>query len=174
MTGGIRNSDFMCILGDYKQGKTTFAQQMALDFAMNEKLPVGFFSLEMDKESLYLKALSLRIGIDYQKLRSPKENGLTPEEFQDFTIEAKEKFKDVNFYVCDKPLDKYQIKAKMKLWKRKFGIRFFVVDYVGLIPVNEKKERRDFTPNSPPRSRCSPCPWFRADPAPRRENNRTA
>ena len=143
MTGGIRNSDFVCILGDYKQGKTTFAQQMALDFAINDKIPVGFFSLEMDKESFYLKAFSLRTGIDYQKLRSPKENGLTPEEFQDFKIETKEKFKDANFYVCDKPLDKYQIKAKMKLWKRKFGIRFFVIDYISLIPVNEKRERRD-------------------------------
>ncbi len=143
MTGGIRESDFVCILGDYKQGKTTFAEQLALDFALNDNIPVGFFSLEMDKESLYLKAFSLRTGIDYQKLRSPKENGLTAKEFQNFKEEAKKIFKNIRFYVCDKPLDKYQIKAKMKLWKRKFGIGCFVVDYISLIPVNERKERRD-------------------------------
>ena len=60
--------------------------QSVATIASGYKIPVGFFSLEMDKESFYLKAFSLRIGIDYQKLRSPKENGLTPEEFQDFKI----------------------------------------------------------------------------------------
>ncbi|MHA2123125.1 MAG: DnaB-like helicase C-terminal domain-containing protein [Promethearchaeota archaeon] len=120
-----------------------FRRHTALDFALNDGVAVGFFSLEMDKENLYLKAFSLRTGIDYQKLRSPVENGLTDSEFKNFKKEAKKIFEKIKFYVCDNPLDKYQIKALMKQWKRKYGIGCFVIDYISLIPVNESKERRD-------------------------------
>ena len=142
-TGGIRESDYIGILGDYKQGKSFLAQQIALDFALYDKLPVGIFSLEMDKRSLYHRAYSLRTGIDYSKLRNPKDSTLTPEELQSFRHNAEKTFQDTRIYIADKILDKNRIKAKMKLWKRRYGIKLFVVDYLNLIELNEKKERRD-------------------------------
>ncbi len=143
MTNGIRKNDFVVIYGEDKSGKTSISTQIALDFAINNKIPTGIFSYEMSKEIMYLKALSMRTGIEYRKLRSPKESGLTPLEFQEFMNTARDKFKDTKIYVSDEPLDKNRLKAKMKLWKRKFGIGLFVIDYIGLIPVNEKFERRD-------------------------------
>ena len=142
-TGGIRETDYIGILGDYKQGKSFFSQQIALDFAVYDKLPVGIFSLEMSKQSLYHRAFSLRTGIDYSKLRNPKDSKLTPDEFSLFTQNAEKIFKDTKIFIADSILDKNRIKAKMKLWKRKFGIRIFVIDYLNLVELNEKKERRD-------------------------------
>ena len=142
-TGGIRENDYIGILGDYKQGKSYLAQQIALDIAIYDKLPVGIFSLEMNKQSLYHRAFSLRTGIDYSKLRNPKNSKLTPDEFQSFIRKAKDIFKDTKIYIADKVLDKNKIKATMKLWKRKHGVKLFVVDYLNLIELNEKKERRD-------------------------------
>lgn len=142
-TGGIRESDYIGILGDYKQGKSFLAQQIALDFAVYDKLPIGIFSLEMSKQSLYHRAFSLRTGIDYSKLRNPKDAGLTPDEFRNFMLKAEKIFKDTKIYIADSILDKNRIKAKMKLWKRKYGIKLFVVDYLNLVELNEKKERRD-------------------------------
>ena len=143
MTGGIRKNDFLVIYGEDKQGKSSLSLQVALDFAIYNKIPTGIFSYEMSKELVYLKALSNRTGLEYRKLRSPKETGLTPTEFQDFLTAAKSKFENTKIYVCDEPLDKNRLKAKMKLWKRKFGIGLFVIDYISLIPISEKYERRD-------------------------------
>ncbi len=143
MTNGIRKNDFVVIYGEDKQGKTSLSTQIALDFAINSKIPTGIFSYEMSKEIMYLKSLSMRTGLEYKKLRSPKESGLTPAEFQDFVSKATNKFQDTKIYVSDEPLDKNRLKAKMKLWKRKHNIGLFVIDYIGLIPINEKFERRD-------------------------------
>ncbi len=143
MTGGIRKNDFLVVYGEDKSGKSSLSIQVALDFAIYNRIPTGIFSYEMSKELVYLKALSNRTGLEYRKLRSPKETGLTPTEFQDFLTVAKDKFEDTKIYVCDEPLDKNRLKAKMKLWKRKFGIGLFVIDYISLIPISEKYERRD-------------------------------
>ena len=143
MTGGIRENDFITIYGFEKQGKTTLTLQLMLDFAIHSKVPVGIFSLEMDKQSLYFKSWSLEAGIEYNKLRSPKQANLTPEEFNTFLPEAIKTFKDTKIYICDKVLDRSRIKARMKIWKRKYGIKIFAIDYISLIPSNEKYERRD-------------------------------
>lgn len=143
MTNGIRKNDLVVIYGEDKQGKTSLSTQIALDFAIYNKIPTGIFSYEMSKEIMYLKALSMRTGTEYRKLRSPKESGLTPTEFKEFINNAENKFKDTKIYVSDEPLDKNRLKAKMKLWKRKFGIALYIIDYIGLIPINDKFERRD-------------------------------
>jgi replicative DNA helicase len=142
-TGGIGESDLLGLLGDYKQGKSYLALQLALDAAIYDRIPVGIFSLEMDKQSVYHRAFSLRTGIDYQKLRNPQGSGLTPEEFQELKFKAERIFNETKIYIADKILDKNRIKAKMKLWKTKYGVKLFVIDYLNLVELNEKKERRD-------------------------------
>lgn len=143
ITGGLREGDLVCAFGKYKGGKSTFALQLAIDFALDSHVPVGIISLEMDKESLYHKALSMRTGIDYQKLRNPKDNDLTPEIFQPFQANAIRVFKESKIYIADNIFDKNKIKLKMRVWKKLLGIKFFVVDYLGLVLTDQKAERRD-------------------------------
>jgi len=139
-TGGILK-DYVVIYGQYKQGKTTLAEQIMLDIALQKKA-VGIINLEMSKESLYLKALSMRTGIDYLKLRNPKGMGLTEDELEQFDKEAKRIFEGTKIYVADKLFDIDRILSKMKIWKRKFGIELFIVDYLGLIESNAKYKQR--------------------------------
>ena len=47
-----------------------------LDIAFQSKA-VGIFALEMDRKSLYYKAISMRTGIDFPMMISSEENGLT-------------------------------------------------------------------------------------------------
>jgi len=139
-TGGILK-DYVVIYGQYKQGKTTLAEQIMLDIALQKKA-VGIINLEMSKESLYLKALSMRTGIDYLKLRNPKGMGLTEDELEQFDKKAKRIFEGTKIYVADKLFDIDRILSKMKIWKRKFGIELFIVDYLGLIESNAKYKQR--------------------------------
>ena len=134
-TGGIMKSDYVVIYGDYKQGKTTLSEQLFLDIAFNYKA-VGVFNLEMTKETLYQKALSMRTGVDYLKLRNPKGHGLTVEEFGRLKRRAIELFDGTKIYVEDRVFDIDKIIAKMKSWKKKYGVELFVLDYLGLLEGN--------------------------------------
>jgi len=140
-TGGIMPTDYVIIYGAYKAGKSTVAEQIMLDVALNTKA-VGLFSLEMSKTALYHKALSMRTGIDYMKLRNPKHFGLSDEELKSFAEKTREVFSKTKIYIADKIFDIDQIIAKMKLWKRKYKIELFVVDYIGLLESSRNYEKR--------------------------------
>ncbi len=147
-TGGIRAGDFIQISGKDKHGKTTVAYTLALDFAINQKIPVGVFSLEMENEVLSWKAISLECDIAYQKLRNPKglkssTENLTVDELDKVGLKAQRRFYKTKIYVCDKVLNERQIKAKMKKMIKEYGVKFFMVDYIGLIPTTGKFETRE-------------------------------
>jgi replicative DNA helicase len=143
-TGGIRESDFIAVHGDYKQGKTTFAFQIALDLALDYKIPVGVFSLEMSEESLIEKAFSLRTGVDYLKIRSPKTNGMSRSDLIYLQSQVAKKFTtDTPLYILDNVFDKRKIKSDMKYLIKNFGVKIFLVDYISLIVNSDKGERRD-------------------------------
>lgn len=141
-TGGIMKNDYVIIYGAYKQGKTSLAEQLMLDIAFNSKA-VGMFNLEMNRKSIFYKALSMRTGIDYLKLRNPRGMQLEQSEFEEFQVKAHRQFKNTRIYVEDKIFDIDRILSKMKLWKRKYNVELFVVDYLGLIESNSNAERRD-------------------------------
>ncbi len=136
-TGGIMKSDYVVIYGNYKMGKSTLTEQLTLDIAFNYKA-VGIFNLEMTKETLYQKALSMRTGIDYLKLRNPKGHGLTRKEFLEMKERAIQLFDGTKIYVEDRVFDIDKIIAKMKSWKKKYNIELFVLDYLGLLEGNRK------------------------------------
>jgi replicative DNA helicase len=136
-TGGIMPTDYVVVYGDYKMGKTTLAEQLFLDIALNYK-SVGIFNLEMTKETLYQKALSMRTGIDYLKLRNPRGHNLTADEFNYMKRKAYEIFDGTKIYVEDRIFDIDKILAKMKVWKKKYKIDLFVLDYLGLLEGNKR------------------------------------
>ena len=139
-TGGIMSSDFIVIYGEEKSGKTTVTERLALDFAFQE-LPVALFTLEMDFDASGYKALSMAGGIEYLKLRNPKGMGLTQDEFQNFYSRTS-KFDKTKIFIDDKTFDFDKIISKMKIWKRRYGIKLFVLDYLGLIEINKRFEAR--------------------------------
>ena len=103
----------------------------------------------MSQDVLDWKALSLELGVDYNKLRNPRgynnapETELTEEELQHLAVDAGRKFVRSKIYTCDSVLNEMQIKAKMKKWMKDYGIKFFVIDYIGLIPSSQKHDSRE-------------------------------
>jgi replicative DNA helicase len=139
-TGGIMN-DLIVIYGEEKQGKTTLTEAMALDFAL-AGIPIGAITMEMDFDTYSLKALSMKGGIEYLKLRNPKGNNLDLQEFQRFQVRA-QRFEKTKIYIDDKIFTFDRIVSTLKLWKRKYKIGLGLVDYLGLINSNKRHERRD-------------------------------
>ena len=148
-TGGILPGEMISLSGKDKSGKTTFAYKLVLDFAINSNIPIGIFSYEMNQRILDWKALSLETGIKFNKLRNP--NGyfldpntkLTEKELENVAIISNRKFRNTEIYTCDKVLNEQQIRSKIKGWMKDFDVKFFLIDYIGLIPTVKKHETRE-------------------------------
>ena len=78
-------------------GKTSFALNIATRVAMQQKVPVAIFSLEMTKEQLTNRILSAEAGIDSQAFRT----GALRSEDWEYLALATEKLHDAPIYMDD-------------------------------------------------------------------------
>lgn len=72
LTQGFQKSDLIIIAGRPSMGKTALGLNITLNIIKNLKLPVLFFSLEMSKEQIMYRFLSMETSIIQNKLRSGK------------------------------------------------------------------------------------------------------
>lgn len=70
LTQGLQKSDLIIIAGRPSIGKTALCLNIGLNIIKNLKLPVLFFSLEMSKDQLMYRILSIETHIDQMRLRS--------------------------------------------------------------------------------------------------------
>ena len=72
LTQGFQKSDLIIIAGRPSIGKTAFSLTLGLNIIKFIKVPVLFFSLEMSKEQLIYRLLSMETNINQLKLKSGK------------------------------------------------------------------------------------------------------
>ena len=70
LTQGFQKSDLIIIAGRPSMGKTALGLNITLNIIKNLKLPVLFFSLEMSKEQIMYRLLSIETNITQSKLKS--------------------------------------------------------------------------------------------------------
>jgi replicative DNA helicase len=70
MTQGLQRSDLLIVAGRPAMGKTSIVLNIARNVAQLHDLPVCVFSLEMSKEQLTYRLLSMEVGIESGRLRT--------------------------------------------------------------------------------------------------------
>ena len=72
MTAGLQPGDMVIIAARPSMGKTSFVLNIAQHVALNRERPmtVGFFSLEMSAQQLFIRLLTAEARIDAHRLRS--------------------------------------------------------------------------------------------------------
>tara|TARA_Y100001968_G_C19438550_1_gene761196 strand:+ start:1473 stop:2885 length:1413 start_codon:yes stop_codon:yes gene_type:complete len=70
MTQGLQRSDLIIVAGRPAMGKTSIVLNIAKNVAQLHDLPVCIFSLEMSKEQLTYRLLSMEVGIESGRLRT--------------------------------------------------------------------------------------------------------
>ena len=70
LTNGFQNSDLIIIAGRPSIGKTAFSLTISINAIKYSKIPVLFFSLEMSKEQLIYRLLTMEANIAQSKLRN--------------------------------------------------------------------------------------------------------
>lgn len=71
---GFQKSDLIIIAGRPSMGKTALSLNIATNIIQNSKLPILFFSLEMSKEQIMYRLLSMETNINQIRLKNGKLN----------------------------------------------------------------------------------------------------
>ncbi len=70
MTSGLQPSDLVLVAARPSMGKTSFVLNIAQHVGTQTDMTVGFFSLEMSKEQLFMRLLTAEARIDAHRFRS--------------------------------------------------------------------------------------------------------
>ena len=127
---GFQNSEFIVIGARPSVGKTAFALTIAANMAIRQKIPVGFFSLEMSAMAIMQRLLSMEARLDSQRMRTGM---LSPADFSRIT-EACSRLYDAPLYISDSPdLKLLDLRAQARRMKSKQDVKIIFVDYITLI-----------------------------------------
>jgi replicative DNA helicase len=104
--------------------------------AIEQKLPVGVFSLEMTSESLVLRMLCSRSRVN---LRNVREGFLAERDFPRLTGAAG-KLANAPLFIDDSSgLSILQLRAKARRMAQQYGIKLFVIDYLQLLHSTSRR-----------------------------------
>jgi len=136
---GMQDSNLLVLAARPGIGKTTLALNMALSVATKDKLPVGFFSLEMSKEELVDRLLVGQADIDAWRLKTGK---LSDDDYKKLT-EAMGELSEAPIYIDDTPgASILEMRTKARKLKVEKNIRMIVVDYLQLANAGRQYDNR--------------------------------
>ena len=139
---GLGRSDLIILAARPGMGKTSFALNIATRVAMQQKVPVAIFSLEMTKEQLTNRILSAEAGIDSQAFRT---GALRAEDWEYLAL-ATEKLHDAPIYMDDTSgITITEMKAKIRRVNQdptRPNVGLIVIDYLQLMTTGQRTENR--------------------------------
>jgi len=138
-TGGFQKSDLIILAARPSMGKTALALNIAENIALDNKLPVAVFTLEMSKEQIGQRLLTSNSGISSLKVRNGDLNDA------DFTKihESMGKYADCPLYIYDTPgATVTEIRAECKKIKMNEGLGIVIIDYLQLMGGTKNNENR--------------------------------
>ncbi len=140
MTSGLQPADLIIVAGRPSMGKTTFAMNIAENVAINNKVPVAVFSMEMPGDSLAMRMMSSLGRIDQHRVRTGK---LEDDEWPRLTS-AVSILADAPLFIDDTAaLTPTEIRAKARRLKREHGdLGMIVIDYLQLMQAPSAGENR--------------------------------
>lgn len=130
ITAGFQNSDLIILAARPSMGKTSFALNLAEQAAIEEKVPVGIFSLEMSKDQLIDRLLSSQAGVDSWKLRT---GNLTDEDFPKIGY-AMGVLSEAPIFIDDSAgANVMEVRAKARRLQMEHGLGLIIIDYLQLM-----------------------------------------
>ncbi len=138
-TSGLQRSDLIMLAARPAMGKTAFALNIAQQAAIKADAKVLIFSLEMSKEQLVQRILSMESRIEMQKLKT----GMLERKDWDNIHLALDTLSKTNIFIDDTPgLTAMEIKNKCRRLKAEHGLDLVVIDYLQLMSFEGRSESR--------------------------------
>lgn len=136
---GLQESNLLILAARPGVGKTAFSMNIAQYAAVEKKIPVGIFSLEMSSLELVDRMLVGQAQIDAWKMKT---GNLAASDFEKLS-EAMGILADSPLFIDDTPGQSIlQMRTKARRLHSEVGIKLLVVDYLQLVVGDGKYESR--------------------------------
>lgn len=130
MTTGFQNSDFVLIAARPSMGKTALTLNIAENVAVRQHKHVAIFSLEMSREQLINRVLSMNSHVDSQKMRT----GQLEEADWSNLIESADVISRSGLILDETPaITVAEMRSKCRRFKKDFGLDLVMIDYLQLM-----------------------------------------
>lgn len=133
LTSGWQASDLIIIAGRPAMGKTAFALSLVKNIGVDNKVPIAFFSLEMNNVHLVYRVMSNVCAIEGSKMLSAQ---LTPDEWERFDANIR-KLDDAPVFLDETPgMSVFELRTKARRLVREHGVKVLVIDYLQLLTAS--------------------------------------
>ncbi|PIQ98428.1 MAG: replicative DNA helicase, partial [Candidatus Nealsonbacteria bacterium CG11_big_fil_rev_8_21_14_0_20_39_9] len=138
---GLQSSDLIILASRPSLGKSALALNIASSIAVNEKIPVGIFSLEMSKDQVVDRLISAYSGVDLWRLRTGRLSGDGDENDFSRIQQAMGILSEAPIYIDDAAISNVlQMRAMARRLQADKGLGLIVVDYLQLIDPRSPDE----------------------------------
>jgi replicative DNA helicase len=139
MTRGLQAGDLIIIAARPSMGKTSLVLNIAQYVAAQPDLTVGFFSLEMSKESLFIRMLTSEAQIDSHRLMS----GAVGHKDYGRISHALESLSGMRLFIDDTAsIGVLEMRAKSRRLQAEHGLNLIIIDYIQLMSGRGRFENR--------------------------------
>lgn len=136
---GFQPSDFILVAARPSMGKTAFVLNVVEHVAVKKGLPCMIFSLEMSKEQLVNRMLSMESKVDSQKLRT----GTLTDSDWDAVVEGIGTIGNSKLIIDDTPgISIGELRSKCRKMKLEYGLSLVIIDYLQLMSGSGKSDSR--------------------------------
>ena len=138
LLGGLQKSDLVVLAARPSMGKTALALDIMRHVAVNAKVPVGIFSLEMSKDQLVDRLLSSQSDVNLWKIRT----GHLNENDFDSIGKAMGELSESPIFIDDAAGSNImEIRTKARRLQSEHGVGLIVVDYLQLMEGRNQDNR---------------------------------
>jgi replicative DNA helicase len=139
MTSGLQPSDLVIVAARPSMGKTSFTLNVAQHVGTTTDMTVGFFSLEMSKEQLFMRLLTSEARIDAHRFRS----GYLGEQDYARLATALGTLDRARVFIDDSAaIGVLEMRAKARRLKAEHGLHLLFIDYIQLMQGRGRFENR--------------------------------
>lgn len=138
-TAGMQPSDLILVAARPSMGKTAFVLNIAQHVAIKEQKAVAIFSLEMSKEQLVNRLLSLESKVNSQAIRT----GNMKDDEWERLIESADSIGKSKLLIDDTPgIGISELRSKCRKFKLEYNLEMVIIDYLQLMTGSGKNESR--------------------------------
>ena len=136
-TAGLQKSDLILIAARPAMGKTAFVLNLVEYISMHSNSTIAMFSLEMSKQQLVKRILSMNSRVDSQKIRT----GDLEDEDWSRLVESVRRVGNTNLVIDDTSgITASELRSKCRKLKLTQGLDLVIIDYLQLMTGSGKRK----------------------------------
>jgi replicative DNA helicase len=140
LTAGFHPGELVILAARPSMGKTALSLNFAIHAALQNKKKIAYFSVEMGKEQVMIRMLASSAKIRLSDLRI----GKIDDQAWPRLINTAAALSETGLFIDDTSgISPFDIRAKARRMKAKYGLDMIVIDYLQLMAMKGKMESRE-------------------------------